>query len=338
MFSALQTLVQNPLVAIGTFIGGMALLLVGGHWLVLGSVTIARRLGVSTLVIGLTLVAGGTSSPELFFNVIAAAGGHSELSFGNIIGSNIANIGLILGITALITPLAVHGAVVKKELPWLIVVTVAVLLLAVAPPAIEASRGGFGRIDGVLMLLVFTVFMVSWYRMGRRDAADRLVKEVGEEAEADTQSSVALASLLFVAGLVFLLAGAKVTETASVSIARWLGMSDALIGLTIVAIATSLPELTTAVVACRKGHHDLAVGTIVGSNLFNLLLVLGVTSTVAPVLRPEFGLHDLIAMTVITLLLLPMAITHRKRISRTEGGLLLVLYLGYMTHSVLREL
>jgi cation:H+ antiporter len=229
--------------------------------------------------------------------------------------------------------------VVTKELPWLLVVSGLTIVLALALPGAGDDQRGFGRSDGILMLLIFAGFMMSWYRMGRRDAADPLVRELGEEAEAETQASVATAALLLLVGLVFLLAGGKLAETGAVAIARWLGLSDALIGLTIVAVATSLPELATAIIACRKGYDDLAVGNVVGSNLFNLLLVLACTATLAPVAMPAaWGLWDLVMMTVITVLLLPMTMTHGRRITRWEGGVLLALYLGYMAFSVGREM
>ena len=310
---------------------GIVLLLAGGHWLVSGSVTIARRFGVSTLVVGLTIVAAGTSAPELFFNVIAATDGHAEMSFGNIVGSNIANIGLVLGFTALIWPLTVHGRVVSRELPWLVVVSLIAVVVAVL-------GDGFVRIGGAVMLSGFGIFMTIWYRLGRREAADPLVKGLGQEAEAETVGSMGGAVALFLIGLATLLAGGKFAEIGAVGIAKSLGLTEGLIGLTIVAFATSLPELTTGVIACRKGHHDLAIGNIVGSNLFNLLLVLGVTAVITPVPLPDNGTWDLMAMIVITALLWGMAVTHRYKVTRYEGAFLLLCYLGYMTWSVLREL
>lgn len=314
---------------------GILILLAGGHGLVAGAVTIARRLGVSTLVVGLTIVAMGTSAPELAFNVIAARGGHPELSFGNIVGSNIANIGLVLGLTALLTPLVVAGRVVTKELPWLVVVSIVaglVTLLPWGPPG-----GGFGPVGGGVMLLWFGVFMVMWYRMGRSDRNDPLVKGLGAEAEADTIGSMKVAVALVIVGLVGLVVGGQFAEKGAVGVARAMGLSEALIGLTIVAVATSLPELVTALVAVRKGHHDLAVGNIVGSNLFNLLLVLGTTAVITPVPRPVHGMSDLIAMTVITVLLWFMALTHKLKVTRAEGAVLVLGYVGYMAWSVLRE-
>ncbi len=313
---------------------GIVLLLAGGHWLVAGSVTIARRLGVSTLVVGLTIVAMGTSAPELAFNVIAATGGHGELSFGNIVGSNIANIGLVLGITALIWPLTVHGRVISRELPWLVVVS----LVAFLVPFLPFGPVGYGRLGGAIMLAWFGIFMVNWYRLGRREAADPLVQGLGQEAEAETVGSMGGAVALLLLGLVTLAGGGKLAEVGAVGIARSLGLTEGLIGLTIVAFATSLPELTTCVIACRKGHHDLAIGNIVGSNIFNLLLVLGLTAVITPVPLPDNGMWDLLAMIAITFLLRVMALTHGYKITRYEGAVLLLCYLGYMTWSVWREL
>ena len=318
---------------------GIALLLAGGHWLVTGSVTIARRLGLSTLFVGLTIVAFGTSAPELVFNVIAASSGHSELSFGNIVGSNIANIGLILGLAALISPLTVHGRVVSKELPWLIAVSVAVAALAWFAPGVGEGEKGFSRVDGAAMLVLFAIFMASWYRMGRRETGDPLVRELGEEAAAETRASLTAAVGLLILGLAGLVGGGKLAETGAVEIATLLGLSQALIGLTIVAFATSLPELATAIIACRRGHHDLAVGNVVGSNFFNLLFVLAVTAIIAPVAMPaKWGPWDLGVMIVITILLLPMAISHRRRITRWDGAILLGVYVSYMAvRVVLRD-
>ena len=315
--------------------GGILCLLAGGHALVSGAVTIARRMGVSTLIVGLTIVAMGTSMPELAFNVIAATAGHPDLSFGNIVGSNIANIGLVLGITVVVTPLVVHSRVVSKELPWLVVVTIVAGLVTFVP---FTEKPGFGRWSGVVMLALFGMFLTTWYRMGRGDRTDAVVKGLGEEAEAETHGSMKGAIVRIMTGLVALAVGGNLAEEGAIGLALAMGLSEALIGLTIVAIATSLPELITALIAVRKGHHDLAVGNIVGSNLFNLLLVLGTTAVIEPVPRPEHGIWDLLAMTVVTVLLWVMALTNRFKITRWEGALLLFLYVGYMTWCVLREL
>lgn len=336
MLEALRNLAEQPLAAGLILAGGVAALLAGGNWLVHGSVKIARRLGMSTLLIGLTLVAFGTSSPELFFNVIAALGDHGELSFGNVVGSNIANLGLILGVTALFRPLAVHGRIISKELPWLLVVSVGMVVLAMLPPEAAPGREGFGRIDGAILVACFAFFMIGWYRMGRRDKADPLVKELGAEARAEAGGPMAVAVLLVVGGLAGLVAGGKLTEIGAIGLARWLGFSDALIGLTVVAVATSLPELATSIIAVRKGHDDLAVGNLVGSNMFNIVLVLGLTTIAAPVALPPRGFADLGTMILLTCLLFPIALTNRK-VTRAEGAMLLAIYLAYMGWSVWME-
>ena len=183
-----------------TLIGGIVLLLLGGHWLVEGSVRIARRMGISTLLIGLTVVAFGTSSPELAFNITAAINGNGELSFGNVVGSNIANIALVLGVAALISPLAVHGRVVTKELPLLILASAGMLFLAwLIATRIESESGklaGYTRIDGLLMLLGFALCSWLWYRMARKDRSDPLAREAAEEFTAGGPGPLAIAIIL----------------------------------------------------------------------------------------------------------------------------------------------
>ncbi len=333
-----------------TLIAGIVLLLLGGNWLVDGSVSIARRIGWSTLLIGLTIVAFGTSSPELAFNLTAAINGNGGLSFGNVVGSNIANIALVLGLAALVSPLVVHGQVVKKELPLLIIVSCLMVLLAWLPATRiqgdEGAAAGFTRIDGLMMLGGFAIFTWLWYRMGKQDRSDPMTAEAEQEAREEGPASLGVAILLFVLGLVLLVVGGKLTEMGAVGIAEWWGFSQSLIGLTVVAVATSLPEVTTSMIACRKGHADLAVGNVVGSNLFNILLVLGATAAVAPVAVPadvEFlslgrGWWDLFVMLGLTLVLLPIAMTNQRRIMKMEGVFFLVCYFGYMTLSVTREI
>ncbi|MCH8822799.1 MAG: calcium/sodium antiporter [Planctomycetes bacterium] len=337
MLDLLVEFAADPWSASLILVLGVIVLLIGGHLLVNGAAAIARRLGWSTLVIGLTIVAFGTSAPELFFNVIAAKSGHSEMSFGNIVGSNIANIGLILGVTALFAPLVVHGRIISKELPWLVFISFFALGMALV--TFFGKGQSFDRFEGMIMLAAFAAFMIAWYRMGKRDKADPLIVELGTEAEEESQASLPLAISMLIGGLVMLLLGGKLAEIGAVSAAKLLGLSESLIGLTIVAVATSLPELATCVIAVRKGHDDLAIGNIIGSNLFNLLLVLGTTAVITPVVVPgKWGIWDLVAMNVITLLLWPFARTHGKKVSRIEGGILLLLYFGYMTFSVVREL
>jgi cation:H+ antiporter len=333
----LPAILDHPVGAAACLVAGLVVLLAGGHWLVNGAVTIARRLGVSTLLVGLTIVAMGTSAPELAFNLIAAHGDNTDLSFGNVVGSNIANIGLILGVASLFRPLNVHGRVIKLELPLLLVASGAMFFFAYGLNArpLPGGQAGFDRIDGLIMLGFFAAFMAEWIYLGRRDPADPLMEELREQAKAE--GTLPAAVLLVLLGLVCLAGGGKLSEMGAVKIASMLGLSQALIGLTIVAFATSLPELITAVIAIRKGHDDLAVGNVVGSNVFNLLLVLALTAVVAPVAVPvKTGWQDLTVMVGITCVLALMSYSHRT-VTRGEGVLLLVMYLGYMSWGVFRE-
>jgi len=318
---------------------GVVMLLYGGNWLVRGAVSVAARLGLSTLLIGLTVVAFGTSAPELAFNVVAAVNDNTALCFGNVIGSNIANMCLVLGISALVKPVVIASRVVRKELPYLIAVSGGSIVLAYLPPYLHTADGGtlfaFGRLHGVILLTVFVGFLVAWYRLARKGQKDVLTMEAEEVVEEDARLGPLAATLLIAVGLGSLFLGGKLTEVGAVGLARWLGMSEALIGLSVVAVATSLPEIFASAVAAAKGYTDMAMGNVVGSNLFNLLFVLGVTATVAPVPVPEGrGGFDLAFMGVITVLLVPLSIT-QSRISRLEGLLLMSMYAVYMTCRVI---
>lgn len=314
---------------------GVVGLLLGGKWLVDGAVALSRRLGISTLVIGLTVVAFGTSAPELAFNIIAAVNGNSELSFGNVVGSNLANIGLVLGLVALMGPIVVHSRVMGKELPQ--VVAVSIVMMAMMMLGRDAGGvPGLGRIDGTIFLIAFIVVCVGWYRLSRTDTDDPLSAEMVEAGSSTPVTSVPLALLFFAGGLALLLLGGKFSETGAIGTARWLGISDTMIGLTVVAVATSLPEVATSVIAARRGHADLAVGNVVGSNLFNMLLVMGMTAVIAPVsMPPHRGVPDLAAMVAITTILWVLAARPSHTLRRRHGLLLLGLYLGYHVASSL---
>ncbi|MCA9290251.1 MAG: calcium/sodium antiporter [Phycisphaerales bacterium] len=321
---------------------GFVMLLGGGRALVHGAVALARRLGVSTLVVGLTVVAFGTSLPELVFNVFAAASGHSELSFGNVVGSNICNIGLVLGLAALVHgPILVHRQVLTHEFPRLLVVTAVMVALAFAPPSLMGSGepvDGFGRLDGIILSAMFVGLLWLWYRGARAGHEEVVAAELRAEAEHEPPRSLPVSIMLVVVGLVLLTAGGQLTENGAVRAADAAGLSQSLIGLTVVAVATSLPELFATLAACRAGHGDLAIGNVIGSNLFNIVCVLGVTVLIAPVAVPSgTGVSDLACMAVLTLLFAGFALTRKSRIGRPAGGLLLLLYVGYMTYSVLRE-
>lgn len=320
-----------------SFLVGVGLLLSGGHWLVEGAVSIARRLGMSTLLIGLTIVACGTSAPELFFNVAAALSGSGDLSFGNVIGSNIANLGLVIGTAAFIAPLAVHRSVLRRDLPMLIAASALLIGLAWFPVSrLGGEAAGFGRLDGIILLVGFLAVIGAWIVAALRPGAEVPVDL--EEAERTPDRSLASAIFLFLAGLLTLVAGGKGAEIGAVGIATWAGLSPALIGLTIVAVATSLPEVVTAVLAVRRGHADLAVGNVVGSNLFNILFVLGATAVAGDVAVPTHGWIDLGIMMLMTVGLLPLAASNGRQVLRWQSALMLVVWAATMVYAVLREL
>jgi len=332
--TVLEFLAAWPVLSLGV---GIAALLGGGHLFVEASVTLAKRLGVSTLVIGLTIVAFGTSAPELAFNVIAAVADNSDLSFGNVVGSNIANMALVLGLASLVTPLAVHSRVVWKEYP--VVLGFSVLMLVMGPfVALQRPPGndGFSRIEGAILLLGFVGFVIMMLRLARSDRSIKAALE-SEVEEFELEGSLKAPILLLVAGVVLLAGGGKMAEVGAVGVAEFLGVSQAVIGLTVMALATSLPEVVTSLIAAKKGHADLAVGNVVGSNLFNIQLVFGLTALIEPVRLPQHGMEDLAIMVGITFLLGVLIALGRRRIPALAGLLLLALYAGYLVFTMMRE-
>ncbi|RMH24421.1 MAG: sodium:calcium antiporter, partial [Planctomycetota bacterium] len=318
---------------LGLFALGVALLVAGGETLVRGAVALAARLGVAPVVIGLTVVAFGTSAPELALNVIAAVNGNVGLSFGNIVGSNIANIGLILGLSALIRPMRVEARLVTREIPMMLGATAVFVALTVAPPGAGAGAG-LGRVDGAALLTLFAAFMWWTVRMARVEGVgDKIItdQERAQMAHA-RRTPLGLSVVMLVFGLGMLLTGGRMAELGAVGVASALGLSQELIGLSVVAVATSLPELATSLIAVRRGQVDIAVGNVVGSNIFNLLLVMGATCVVAPTEMPGLGVAAMIVMGATSLLLWPMSLTAGRRISRLEGASLLAIYAGYLAY------
>lgn len=303
---------------------GIALLLIGGDVLVRGAIALASRLGISPLIVGLTVVAFGTSAPELALNAAAALNGNTDLSFGNIIGSNIANIGLILGISALIKPMAVNSALLKREIPVMLLISGLTATLAFTPPHAGVDVRGFARPEGIALLVGFLLFIEMMRRGATKPGAAELTADIPDEPT----TPLPFAMLFLFLGLAMLALGGALAERGAVGVAKAAGMSDATIGLTVVAIATSLPELATSVMAARRGQVDIAVGNVVGSNIFNILLVLGVTATITPTPLPPGGLRPLAAMLLLAVLLVPMSKTDNGAISRFEGAVLLALYVA----------
>ena len=311
-------------------IAGLVVLLAGGEALVRGATALARSFGVSSMVIGMTVLAFGTSAPELAVNISAAASGRSALTFGNVVGSNIANVGLILGITAIVQTLRIHRTIVTREIPIMLGATVLMIFLG-SDWVLGNAPDRFGWVDGVLLLLAFAAFLFVTVRnalKARKD--DQFIRDAEKEHDESVPLKPFATVLLTVAGLTGVLLGSHWTVEGATRVAQALGMSEALIGLTIVAIGTSLPELTTSLFAALKGHADLAMGNIVGSNVFNLLFILGVSATIHAVPVPDSrGRVDLLALLVFSAILLPFTITRRK-LRRAEGTLLLAGYIAFM--------
>lgn len=302
---------------------GFVLLVGGGEFVVRGAVALAQRFGVSPLVIGLTIVGFGTSLPELLVSLNAALSGSPGLAVGNVVGSNMANMMLVLGASAVICPIAVNPAAVRRD--GLFVVMVTVVFVVVGMGGRVAAWQGAAM---VAMLLGYVGYSL-WRDIKRDDAAAGLHRE---EAEVLAGFPSALWSMLLavIGGFVAIGYGAELLVSGATTLARAAGVSEEVIGLTLVAIGTSLPELATSIVAAYRGHSDVCLGNVLGSNIFNLFGIIGVTAMAAPVpFADKFVGFDLWALLAVTLLLIPLMLTGR-RISRPEASILLALYAGYV--------
>lgn len=302
---------------------GLGLLIVGAQLFVSGAAATARNLGVSTLIVGLTVVGFGTSAPELLVSATAASEGATGLAVGNAVGSNIANIGLVLGLSALFAPIAVRSNVLRREFPLLFaVMLVAVLLLL---------DHRLDRSDGWILIAGLGVFLYWVVSLGLRDRSDALGAEV--DAELGPPRSMPRALFGVAVGLGILLLGSRLLVWGAVNTAQAVGVTDLVIGLTVVAVGTSLPEAATAVVSVLKGEHDIALGNAIGSNMFNLLGVLGIAGAVQDAaIDPTVLSRDFVTMTAFTIALFAMAYGFRGpgRINRLEGGALLAGYCAYL--------
>ena len=308
---------------------GLIILIWSADLFVEGAAAIARHLGMPPLLIGMVVVGFGTSAPELSVSALSAWQGNPGIALGNAYGSNITNIALILGITALISPIAVHSQVIKKELPILFLVT----LMAFA----QLYDGEFSRMDAVVTLVVF-VGVMTWMTLQsmKQHRADSFEQEIESELDAHAMSAFKAWACLIV-GMLLLVASSRMLVWGAVSIATDLGVSDLIIGLTIVAIGTSLPELASSVAAARKGEHDLAVGNIIGSNLFNTLAVVGLAGAIHPMNIPaEIISRDWPLMAILTLALFVMGYARNGngRINRLKGSVLIATYTGYTLYLI----
>lgn len=300
-------------------IAGFVLLYYGAEWLVSGGASFAVKAGVTPLVVGLTVVAFGTSCPELVVSIDAAIGHHGEISIGNIVGSNIFNIAFILGISAVIRPLKVQMQLIRFDTPIMIAVSILFVLFFLDKQ--------INRLEALVLFAGIIAYTVTVVRMARRE--DKKNKADGISEEIHTEYGTVVCIFFIVAGLVALVAGARVFVEGSVMIAQKFGISEAVIGLTIVAAGTSLPELATSVMAAIRKQSDISIGNIVGSNIFNILCIVGIAGMIEPISAPGISNFDIGMMVFTAVLLFPMMKTGFT-ISRLEGAVLVFIYIGYL--------
>ena len=318
---------------VGRIVLGLILLVVGADALVRGAVALARRAGISSLLIGLTVVAFGTSTPEVAVSVESALMGRGGVALGNVVGSNVFNILVVLGLSAVIAPLVVQSQLVRRDVPLMVLASLAPVLLGL--------DGALGRQDGVILLVGLGGYLAILGLLARRQRSDHRNGEVehAEDAGGTTEAggpSLPVALTLGVGGLILLSVGADQLVVGAVSLAGRLGVSELVVGLTVVAVGTSLPELATSVAASLRGQRDLAVGNVVGSNIFNALGVLGAGAAVSgsiPIPRGMYAL-DFPVMVAVAVICLPVFLTGAN-ISRREGAVFLLYYVAYMTYLVL---
>lgn len=312
---------------------GLAMLLAGANYLVESSVAIAQRAKLSNFVIGLTIVGIGTSSPELLISLSSALEGHGDISLGNVVGSNICNVLLILGVTALIKPFSIERNTLKRDIPFNIFASIFMVALLVIDSLFFGTKGyALSRIDGILFILIF-----SWY-MFYTVKANKAQEEYEESASSSLSGKpLWLAISIAAVSLGVLLMGGDLFLESAVTLAKSWGMSEAVISLTIVAIGTSLPELVTSVIAAVKGNAQLALGNVLGSNIFNILLILGVSSIISPFEIVGFSIVDFAMLLAVAIMVYISAFTLGKmRVIRTEGFLFVTVYIAYTVYLLMK--
>lgn len=306
---------------------GLVMILVGSDWLVEGASGIARKYGISEFIIGLTIVGIGTSMPELVSSVISAIGGHGDMALGNVTGSNICNVLLILGVTALISPIRYTKSNIRKDIPFAIGVSLFLLLVLYNGFGLVREMGtpGISRIDALYLLLIFVIFMIDSFKSAKKGSE--------EEEEETKPMPMGKALLLIAVGLAGLIFGGQFFVDHAVSIAERFHVSEAFISITLMAIGTSLPELATCVVAAMKGKNQLALGNVIGSNIFNISLIIGTSAAISPFEIESISTIDMAIVIVAVLLLWMAALTFKKRmLDRVEGAIFILVYIAYMVY------
>lgn len=328
---------------------GFFLLIKGADLFVEGASTIAKRLGIPAVIVGLTIVSLGTSAPELAVSVTASIKGSNELTMGNVLGSNIFNILTVLGTMAVVTPICINKKLIKSDLLINLVATILLYLLAFSKIGIFGEANLLSRIDGILLLCLcisYVVYLIYTVRKSNNQETkvDKLV--AGDETavditiENDSNKTIGKSIFLSVIGVVGIVIGGDLVVNSASTIAMTFGLSEKLVGLTIVAIGTSLPELVTSLVAIKKGENEIALGNILGSNSFNILLILGISSAISPVVISSTLVVDLLFLIAVTVLVAALVFINKKdikKLSRYEGIMLLLLYIGYTAFIIMRN-
>jgi cation:H+ antiporter len=316
---------------------GIALLIKGADFLVDGSSSLAKKYGIPSLVIGLTIVAFGTSLPELVVNILAAIKGSGEIAFGNIIGSNIANILLILGISAIVMNIRAEHSTIWKEIPFSILGAIILYIFAKIfwIDGIELNK--LYRFEAIILLLFFIIFLYYIYEMMRNKKnvnEPNLTKEINEEIHKHSNLKI---SLMIIGGLIALYFGGEWTVKGAVFIAQKFGLSEYLISATIIAVGTSLPELVTSIIAALKKESDIAIGNIVGSNIFNIFFILGITGLISPIAIPSFIATDILILIVISIIFfLFFFVGKRQELKRWQGICFILMYISYIVFLIFR--
>lgn len=320
------------IIAILSLIIGFVLLVKGADYFVEGASSIAKHLHIPSFIIGLTIVAFGTSAPELAVSITAALKGSNDIAIGNVVGSNVFNLLVVLGCSAVIRPLTVQKGLIKRDYPLSILAAVILGLLSL-DKLFGAKNMSIGRVDGILLLVCFAGFM---YLTARETVKERRKAKKEYEAEVQNMSfSPGTSAMICLLGLAGIVAGGNLSVDGAKEIARYFGLSEALIGLTIVALGTSLPELVTSIVAAGKGEGDIALGNVLGSNIFNIFLILGVSGTILPMQVSSTYIYD-IAILIGVCVIVYLPIVKTRRISRGLGILMLAMYALYTVYLFVR--
>ena len=302
---------------------GLVMILVCSDWLVDGASGIARRYGISEFIIGMTIVGIGTSMPELVSSAISAMGGHGDMALGNVTGSNVCNVLLILGVTAMISPIGFTRSNIRKDIPFALIVSLFLLFVLYNGFGLLGGIPGISRVDGSYLLSFFVIFMIDSFRSAKSG-----FEEDAEEAKPMPMGKAILFILLGLAGLIF---GGRLFVDNTVSIAERFHVSEAFISITLMAVGTSLPELATCVVAALKGKNQLALGNIIGSNIFNILLIIGASAVISPFEIETISTVDMVMMVIPVLMLWLAAFTGKRyQLGRGEGFIFLLVYVGYI--------